>query len=121
MPLLIAIDISLSNLMLMGPLTNTQKTHTLPSFYTQHKMMDFFPRGEVHQLCLCSPYPARGSPAAGCCCGLSLLVPTTAPLARLYRPAQDGTRRMQHRPNESYLDHGHGGISSSSRWREKHA
>lgn len=34
MPLLIAIDISLSNLMLMGPLTNTQKTCFAQLLYT---------------------------------------------------------------------------------------
>lgn len=43
MPLLIAIDISLSNLMPMGPLTNTQKKpHTLPSFYIQYSTTEIF-------------------------------------------------------------------------------
>lgn len=90
MPLLIAIDISLSNLMPMGPLTNTQKTHTLPSFYIQYDMMEIFFATVTFISCPLALHHLREeAPAAGCLGGLGYLAHTRAPLARLYLPAQD--------------------------------
>lgn len=57
MPLLIAIDISLSNLMPVGPLTNTQKTYFAQLLYTVQYARNIFFHSDVHQLSLCSPYP----------------------------------------------------------------
>lgn len=63
MPLLIAIDISLSNLMLVGPLTNTQKTYFAQLLYkVQYDGNISFCSDnvtDVHQLSLCSPYPVK--------------------------------------------------------------
>lgn len=124
MPLLIAIDISLSNLMPMGPLTNTQKRILCPAFiyntreifFSAVRFIDFpFALHSLHE----------EAPAAGCLRRLGQRVQTRVGAFRKAGPAPLGltskTCRMQNRANVSYLDHGHGGISSSSRWREKHA
>lgn len=125
MPLLIAIDISLTNLMLMGLLTNTQK-NTSPIFYIHYnkKEIFFFPQWYPSAFSLLSILLCEKSLGAGCLSGLGWLALNQSTFSKAVSACSGLTIRTYqtlHWTNKNYLDLGHGGISSSTRWREKRA